>query len=80
MSNKLNHDPGTLKQLNYGIKNLSDALDSLKLASACFYNVWQDSGGKFDGGVLVTAYIRADMYKKDCAKTLWQLKKIKGGD
>jgi len=80
MSNKLNHDPGTLKQLNYGIKDLSDALDSLKLASACFYNVWQDSGGQFDGGVLVTSYIRTSMWEKDCCKTLWQLKKIAGRD
>jgi len=78
MANKLNRSPETVRQFDYGIRDLSRAIDDLMLAEACFYNVWQDSGGAYDGGVLVSAYTRIAMYKKDCEKLFRQLRRFRG--
>jgi len=78
MSNQLNRNPETVRQFDYGISDLSRVIDDLKLAEACFYNVWQDSGGAYDAGVLVSAYIRLSMYRQDCEQLVLDLKKIRG--
>jgi len=78
MPNQLNCNPESLKQFDYGMRDLSRVINELKLAEACFYNVWQDSGGAYDAGVLVSAYIRLSMYRQDCEQLVLDLKKIKG--
>lgn len=78
MASKLNRNPETVRQFDYGIRDLSLVIDNLKLAEACFYNVWQDSGGAYDGGVLISAYTRITVYKEGCEKLFRQLRRFRG--